>query len=81
MLADLGASGLSDSAFARIPGSPSRESLRKWRGRAERGELDVPRREMRGRADRPKHKRYPEATKREALSLRFCVQHRGARTT
>ena len=37
ILADLGASGLPDSAFARIPGSPSRESLRKWRGRAEGG--------------------------------------------
>ena len=36
---------------------------------AERGELDVPRREVRGRADLPKHSRYPEATRREALSL------------
>ena len=69
ILADLAASGLTEAAFARIPGNPSRGSLRKWEAQAERGELDVPRREVRGRADLPKHSRYPEATKREALSL------------
>lgn len=69
ILADLAASGLTAAAIARIPGNPSRGSLRKWGAQAERGELDVPRREVRGRADLPKHSRYPEATRREALSL------------
>lgn len=30
ILADLAASGLTAAAFARIPGNPSRGSLRKW---------------------------------------------------
>lgn len=33
ILADLAASGLTAAAFARIPGNPSRGSLRKWGGR------------------------------------------------
>ena len=61
ILADLAASGL--------PGSPSRGSPRAWRGQAERGEPDVPGREVRGRCGHAKHGRHPEATRREAASL------------
>ena len=68
ILADLGASGLTPRGFSRLPGNPS-AALRRWLRQAELGELDVPRREVRGRVMRPKHSRYPEATKREALSL------------
>ena len=69
ILADLAASGLPVAAFSRLPGSPSRGSLRAWRGQAERGEPDVPGREVRGRCGHAKHARYPEATRREAASL------------
>ena len=69
ILADLGASGLTPRGFSRLPGNPSAAALRRWLRQAELGELDVPRREVRGRVTRPKHSRYPEATKREALSL------------
>lgn len=69
ILADQRASGLTEAAFCRIPGNPCRGTLRKWRLAAERGELDVPERAVRGRAERPKHKPYPDATRREALSL------------
>ena len=70
ILADLGASGLPAAVFAKLPGNPSRGSLRCWRRQAEAGELDVPARDVRGRCERPKHGRYPEAAKREALALR-----------
>ena len=69
ILADLAASGLTEAAFSRLPGSPSKKSLRAWRGQAERGEPDVPGREVRGRCGHAKHARYPEATRREAASL------------
>ena len=69
ILADLAASGLTEAAFSRLPGSPSRGSLRAWRGQAERGEPDVPGREVRGRCGHAKHGRYPEATRREAAPL------------
>lgn len=69
ILADWRASGLTATSFCRIPGNPCRMTLRRWRREAERGELDVPERRVRGRADRPRHKRYPEATRREAVSL------------
>lgn len=69
ILADFAESGLPLSAFCAQPGRPARVTMREWIRQAERGELDVPERRVRGRADRPKHKRYPEATKREALSL------------
>ena len=69
ILADLGASGLTPRGFSRLPGNPSAAALRRWLRQAELGELDVPRREVRGKVMRPKHSRYPEATKREALSL------------
>lgn len=68
-LADLEASGMSELAFSQVPGNPSRQSLRAWRRQAERGELDVPERRVRGRCEHAKHARYPEATRREALSL------------
>lgn len=68
-LADFRASGMSAAAFGRLPGSPCRASLRKWALEAERGALDVPEREVRGRCEHARHARYPEATKREALSL------------
>lgn len=69
ILADLAASGLTEAAFSRLPGNPGRQSLRSWRREAERGELDVPVRSVRGRCEHTKHARYPEATKREAVSL------------
>lgn len=69
ILADLRASGLTGAAFSRIPGNPCRECLRRWRLQAERGELDVPERAVRGRCEHAKHGRYPEATRREAVSL------------
>lgn len=69
ILADLRASGLTDAAFSRIPGNPCRECLRRWRRQAERGELDVPDRAVRGRRAHAKHARCPGATRREAASL------------
>ena len=70
ILADLRASGLTVASFARLPGSPSRQSLSSWRRQAEAGLLDVPERKVRGRCEHGRHGRYPEATKREAVSLR-----------
>lgn len=70
ILADLGASGLTDAAFSRMPGSPGRQCLREWRRQAEAGELDVPERRVPGRCEHGRHARYPEATRREALRLR-----------
>ena len=70
ILADLAESGMPPAAFAALPGRPCRSTLRKWIREAERGEIDVPERGVRGRADgRAKHERYPEATVREALRL------------
>lgn len=69
ILADFISSGLSLSAFSRIPGNPSRERIRRWRKQAEEGLLDVPRRNVPGAHEHHKHARYPEATKREALRL------------
>ena len=70
ILADLDASGLPAAVFAKLPGNPSRNSLSGWRRQAEAGELDVPVRDVRGRCERSRHERYPEAAKREALALR-----------
>lgn len=70
ILADLGASGLTDAAFSRMPGNPGRQCLREWRRQAEAGELDVPERRVPGRCEHGRHARYPEATRREALRLR-----------
>lgn len=69
ILADLEESGMPLATFARRPGSPSRASLSAWRRQAEAGGLDVPAREVRGRAAHDRHARYPEATRREAVSL------------
>ncbi|HIU04524.1 MAG TPA: IS3 family transposase [Candidatus Coprousia avicola] len=69
ILADFAASGLSGNAFCRLPGSPSRPALGRWLAQAARGELDVPERSVRGRCEHAKHARYPEETKREAVSL------------
>lgn len=69
ILADLAESGLPVSVFARIPDTPTRQTLKRWRLQAERGELDVPKRKVAGRCKHRKHARWPEATKREARSL------------
>ena len=69
ILADFGESGLSARAFCRRPGRPSHTALLEWLRRAEAGELDVPERRVRGRCEHERHARYPEATKREAVSL------------
>lgn len=69
ILADFFESGMHVATFARQPGNPSRTTLREWIEQAERGELDIPSRKIRGRFDHLKHSRYPEATKKEALSL------------
>lgn len=69
ILADYAASGLTVTAFSKLPGNPSRNSLRSWLRQAERGELDIPERKVRGRINHVKHARYPKTTKREALSL------------
>lgn len=63
ILADLDASGLPAAVFAKLPGNPSRNSLSGWRRQAEAGELDVPVRDVRGRCERSRHERYPEAAK------------------
>lgn len=69
ILADFRESGMPLATFCRLPGKPSRNSLRSWRDAADRGELDVPAREVRGRCEHARHKAYPEETKREALRL------------
>lgn len=69
ILADFYASGMNAVAFARLPGSPSDDLIRKWDKEAKQGLLDVPKKRIRGRCDHKKHARYPQATKREALSL------------
>lgn len=69
ILADFYASGMNAAAFARLPGSPSDDLIRKWDKEAKQGLLDVPKKRIRGRCDHKKHARYPQATKREALSL------------
>ena len=69
ILADLAESGMPAAAFCRLPGTPSRQSIRDWLRQAERGELDVPERRVRGRCEHARHSRYPEATRREAVSL------------
>lgn len=69
ILSDFHASGLSSKRFSTLPGSPSYESIRRWLRQEEAGLLDVPAREVRGRAERPKHQRYGEKTKREAVRL------------
>lgn len=69
VLSDFHASGLPLSRFSTLPGSPSRQAIRSWLKQEEAGLLDVPAREIRGRAERPKHQRYSEQTKREAVRL------------
>lgn len=71
ILADLEESGMLPGAFARSrPGSPSASTLRRWARQAEEGLLEVPRREVRGRAEgRPRHGRYPGETVAEAVRL------------
>lgn len=70
ILADYRASGLSIRAFCNIPQNPSCQSIRTWERQAQRGELDVPQRSVRGKCkERIKHTRYPQATKREAVRL------------
>lgn len=50
ILADLGASGLTDAAFSRMPGNPSRQCLREWRRQAEAGSSTCPSAGSRGAA-------------------------------
>ena len=69
ILADLAESGMSVNAFCSQPGRPSRHTVRKWLKQAERGELDVPERAVRGRCEHAKHERYPASTRREAVLL------------
>ena len=69
ILADWLESGLPMAVFCALPGRPSRQALRTWRQQAEAGMLDVPERRVRGRAEHPKHTRYPDGTKQEALAL------------
>lgn len=70
ILADLRESGMTCSAFARRPGSPSADALRAWKRLAERGELDPPERPVRGDArGKPKNARYSDETKGEAVRL------------
>lgn len=69
VLSDFHASGLPLSRFSALPGSPSRQAISSWLKQEEAGLLDVPAREVRGRAERPKHQRYSEQTKREAVRL------------
>ena len=71
--ADLAASGLTEAAFSRLPGNPSRESLRAWRRQAERGGAGVPERKVRGRREHAKHSRYPEATRRSPSRAGACA--------
>ena len=69
ILADFRESGLTVRAFCRQPGRPSHASLASWLRQADAGALDVPERRVRGRCEHAKHTHYPEATRREALSL------------
>lgn len=69
ILSDFHASGLSPKRFSTLAGSPSYETIRYWLRQEEAGLLDVPAREVRGRAERPKHQRYSDKTKQEAIRL------------
>ena len=70
ILAEFHASGMSaERAAHMIPGFPSGGTLRKWLRLEELGELTPPVLYVKGRADRPKHTRYDESTKKEALKL------------
>lgn len=69
ILADFHASGLPVARFSTLPGSPSRQSISGWLKQEESGLLDVPTREINGRANRLKHKRYSNQTKSEAIKL------------
>lgn len=62
------AEGLTPTAYYRKWGHPNRSALRAWELAAERGELEVERPAVRGGCpDHPRHGRWPEATKAEAL--------------
>lgn len=69
ILAEFHASGLTPNRFAALPSSPAACSIRAWLKEEGAGLLDVPVIEVRGRAERPKHRRYDERTKREAVRL------------
>lgn len=69
ILADLHESGMSVREFSRQPGNPSRVSLDRWLREEREGLLDVPRRQVRGRCEHAKHRRYPQETRSEALRL------------
>ena len=70
ILTDLGASELAEATFSRLPDNPGGQRLRERRRQVEVGKLDVPGCRVRGRCERGRHDRYPEAAKREALRLR-----------
>lgn len=63
------AEGLTPLAAQRKWGRPSRGLLRKWELLAEAGELPAERPRNHGAVERPKHARYPEATRKEAVRL------------
>ena len=69
ILSDFHASGLSRRRFSMLPGSPTRATLGAWLKQEESGMLDVPVREVRGRAEHAKHRRYGDKTRREAVRL------------
>lgn len=71
VLAQFHASGLRvRTACRELPGFPCDETLRKWLEEEARGLLDPPELRQRGSArGRARHRRYPEATRREAARL------------
>lgn len=66
LLEELWASGLTLAAAARLPGMPSRDTLRRWVAQADAGKIPVRRPE---RPQHVKHAPYEPAVKLEALRL------------
>lgn len=69
LIADWRESGVPRATWCADPTRPSRETMRAWLAQEAEGLLDVPERDVRGRAEHAKHARYPEATRAEAVRL------------
>ena len=70
VLAQFHACGMSMAGACReLAGFPNRKLLSEWLREEELGLLDPPALRVRGAADRPKHRPYSEATRREAVRL------------
>ena len=73
------AEGLSPAAYYARWGAPSRSTLRSWELAALRGELPAERPRVKGSCHgRPRHARYPEAARREAVRRALAGEAHGA---